>query len=1029
MNGSKKVEKRQVKALNKEAKITILSLLKGFYDEQIFNILIKDFYNSDLDISLAAIKSSSSLGNELAIPHLYRIIEHGKSVQKIAAIRTLAEINAPSSIDKLVKYFNIFQELETRIELLKAVNKISPFHQKVRELNKAILSDPGKQKYFYEVIVEGLLEAGELDLIKIQVRKAPPKIQRLIFSRLMELSSQDTGPFLETFREETPYFDPHTLGCYLCAYELKTRNPQQNFILNLLQNSDQKTTASFLITLSNYKGKIQHPTRTFRLLLRLPYVDRETEVLNGDFLVKIVEEVKAHSPLLLNEFIFTTATHLEVVFGKAKKQYISLKGVRERESLLTVILATIIERHATPELLQGIQRFFKTERRENPAPVIQNFRELLRAATEDDRHRLEACLPLFMLTDRKKRLNVSFTLSKINLGRPPLLRRLNRLIRVIGTLEIRNSGKKIIEILKFVREERVDFLEETCVVTLCQLLNRTAIEQAKIIFSKPDKYINSVNGYIRGARFIPVKILINPLLRLLFDPKLNVRSRTLIVDSLKAMNLQDQKGNMPLLIEALKSKEIDNSLKIDIADILTAYGSSALLQPILDLTTGEDYFIRKLGIRVLRGLVKKESNFPLDVLTNRLYILLEDREKSIQIESLLTLLVLHDDYALQILEDYVQSNDEAVIAVLLENLEKPFFHEVLSIILRLVESDNKTIQTSLRQVLPEICLGNFAEEIRKTLLDSLKGKTEEKRASIGDRIDNMTVGAISTQGDDLIEHAKLEFKFRRENSQILTVFFIDIVSYTEKSATSDTSTLIKLIQAFEQIAIPAITDYKGNLVKKMGDGLLAIFKHPLSAALAALSIQKKIQEYNQYKVEEEKFNVRIGLNTGLVIRKGGDVYGDTVNISSRMETSADPGDILLTQSTYDEIKEYIRCTQLGNIQVKGKEEAITAYSAEEILVDIDHIISGKNEAPDEKHGTEETSSLVKLKESIFDPSFTIPENLPVNRDIIFSLEGLFKDITGAVKDIARDYHEEYIFNRYLQSRWNQMISIWKKESV
>ena len=83
-----------------------LTLLKHFYDEQIFALLVKDFYDSDLEVSLAAIDASASLGNEVAIrPPVHACWRSGKPEQKLAAVQTLAAINAPSSIEQLAKYF------------------------------------------------------------------------------------------------------------------------------------------------------------------------------------------------------------------------------------------------------------------------------------------------------------------------------------------------------------------------------------------------------------------------------------------------------------------------------------------------------------------------------------------------------------------------------------------------------------------------------------------------------------------------------------------------------------------------------------------------------------------------------------------------------------------------------------------------------------------------------------------------------------------------------------------------------------
>jgi hypothetical protein len=72
--------------LSKEAKITALSLLKNYYDEEIFTLLVKEIYNADLGISEAAIRASGSLGNEIAIPHLYQMVERGKQLQRLAEI-------------------------------------------------------------------------------------------------------------------------------------------------------------------------------------------------------------------------------------------------------------------------------------------------------------------------------------------------------------------------------------------------------------------------------------------------------------------------------------------------------------------------------------------------------------------------------------------------------------------------------------------------------------------------------------------------------------------------------------------------------------------------------------------------------------------------------------------------------------------------------------------------------------------------------------------------------------------------------
>ena len=107
-----------------------------------FTLLVKEFYNSDIGISEAAIRSSGALGNEIAISHLYQIVERGKKSQRIAAIQSLMAIRAPSSTGMLIKYFNHFPEEDVRTEILRAINTISPTAQLVQELNNSVYVGP-----------------------------------------------------------------------------------------------------------------------------------------------------------------------------------------------------------------------------------------------------------------------------------------------------------------------------------------------------------------------------------------------------------------------------------------------------------------------------------------------------------------------------------------------------------------------------------------------------------------------------------------------------------------------------------------------------------------------------------------------------------------------------------------------------------------------------------------------------------------------------------------------------------------------
>ena len=405
---------------------------------------------------------------------------------------------------------------------------------------------------------------------------------------------------------------------------------------------------------------------------------------------------------------------------------------------------------------------------------------------------------------------------------------------------------------------------------------------------------------------------------------------------------------------------------------------------------------------------------PADIVTNRLYLLLEDADRGVKVEALLALLSMADDYAAQIVSDYVQAGDADIVAEILSGLSKPVSREDFALILETIRMDSLPVQIALRKLLPELSQGSFAEELRQSLLSALTTVVAESvRTDGGSPAEAQTL----PRSESALGQAKLEFKFRRENTQVLTVFFIDIAGYTEKSSSVDMSSLLNLIKAFEGIVVSTIDANRGTIVKKMGDGILAVFKHPLNATVAALTVQRKIKEYSSMRVEQEKFQARVGLNTGPVIKKDKDIFGEVVNVASRMQSSATPGDVLLTEATFQEIKDYVRCTKLGAIQVKGIKEAITAYSPEEVLVDLAKLMG--TGAAEDVTTTLRDSSLEKLKQSMFIPQFTFPSGK--TDGISPLLKEIFAEITRAIEDIASDYHDEYEFKRYLQEKWNELM--------
>ncbi|WP_430540862.1 adenylate/guanylate cyclase domain-containing protein [Roseofilum halophilum] len=169
----------------------------------------------------------------------------------------------------------------------------------------------------------------------------------------------------------------------------------------------------------------------------------------------------------------------------------------------------------------------------------------------------------------------------------------------------------------------------------------------------------------------------------------------------------------------------------------------------------------------------------------------------------------------------------------------------------------------------------------------------------------------------------------------VTVLFADIVGFTklseEKSASELVSLLNLIFSKFDQLT----EDYRLEKIKTIGDAYMVVGglptprpDHAKAIANMALSMQATMAELNQEMNTD--FQIRIGVNSGPVVagvigkkKFSYDLWGDTVNTASRMESHGIPGQIQVTQSTYEKLKLNYYLQHRGKITIKGKGEMNT----------------------------------------------------------------------------------------------------------
>lgn len=179
----------------------------------------------------------------------------------------------------------------------------------------------------------------------------------------------------------------------------------------------------------------------------------------------------------------------------------------------------------------------------------------------------------------------------------------------------------------------------------------------------------------------------------------------------------------------------------------------------------------------------------------------------------------------------------------------------------------------------------------------------------------------------MIKLSKSNAKRTKPHSEVLTIMMMDLCDYTELSSKLRRETLDELHDIFDNLTIPVVNAHNGDIVKKIGDAFLITFKSPTDALLSAIEIQKAFRRYNKaHGLKENPINVKIALHTGEVILKKEDIYGDAVNLASRIESIAKPGQILFSRSLFLAMNQNeIPSIYLGIVSFKGVKNPVKLF--------------------------------------------------------------------------------------------------------
>jgi adenylate cyclase len=188
-----------------------------------------------------------------------------------------------------------------------------------------------------------------------------------------------------------------------------------------------------------------------------------------------------------------------------------------------------------------------------------------------------------------------------------------------------------------------------------------------------------------------------------------------------------------------------------------------------------------------------------------------------------------------------------------------------------------------------------------------------------------------TQSEDSLLEAK---------DQEVTVLFADIIDFTRASEAMSPRDVSRFLNAYYSLMTDIVFENDGTLDKYIGDGVMAVFGAPIAkdddaerAVRSALKMRRELIPLMKNLTGGESFRIRIGVNTGHAVagrvgsprRMDYTVVGDAVNVASRLESIAQPNQILIGEETYRQVGGKFATKEIGSRSLKGKSSDVLVY--------------------------------------------------------------------------------------------------------
>jgi adenylate cyclase len=214
--------------------------------------------------------------------------------------------------------------------------------------------------------------------------------------------------------------------------------------------------------------------------------------------------------------------------------------------------------------------------------------------------------------------------------------------------------------------------------------------------------------------------------------------------------------------------------------------------------------------------------------------------------------------------------------------------------------------------------------------DPLSVAGDEAPQVIGRRLAQLTAerpGAMREIGFSALQvwQSLSEAQGRGRGDRELAILFTDLVEFSDWALEAGDTTAVELLRQVGLEAEPCLTGHGGRIVKRLGDGVMAVFDDPCAAVDAALAAAEAVE---RVEVDGYRPRQRAGVHLGRPRRLGSDYYGVDVNVAARVAAAAGPGQVLVSQAARERLDDAeVKLRRRWRFRAKGAPKDLEVFAA------------------------------------------------------------------------------------------------------